>query len=251
MELVKESSLTIKDIHVDAFVPNPDNVNEMSVEELKNLCDHISEVGFIDPVEAVPIEDGKYMILGGEHRWRAAKKVGMSYVPTILLTDQKWTESDFFDLVSFKLNNIKGSPNAEKFMRVYERMAQKFGPDNLKNVFAVTDKSVWKKLTKSIKAEAKKSGMPDEVLGKIDQAEKQAKDFDQFTKYMNKILNDHTNTANGCIVFVSGKKEHVVIQASDKLMMAVKAMAAYASANQKTVGDYLEGPILEALGRLK
>ena len=32
MEAVKETSLTVKDIHIDSFVPNPENINEMTEE---------------------------------------------------------------------------------------------------------------------------------------------------------------------------------------------------------------------------
>jgi ParB/RepB/Spo0J family partition protein len=251
-EATKPSSLDVKDIHVDLFVCNPDNVNEMTEEDLGKLCGHISEVGLISPIEAVPIEDGKYMILGGEHRWRAAKRLGMSYVPTVVLTDAKWTDSDLFDLTAFRLNVIKGSQNPEKFIKLYDRLQQKYGAGSLKDVFSVTDKSLWKKLTKSIKSEMKRSGLPDDVLDKMDEADAKAKSFDQFTKRMNKIFSDHASTVeNGCIVFMNGKTESMIVKASDKVFEAMKALSSFATSQGKNVNEFLEPAFSEMLGRLK
>lgn len=251
-ESVKESSLTVKDIKIDFLIPNPDNINEMTDDDLRALCAHITEVGFIAPIEVVPVEDGKYMILGGEHRWRASKHLGMTYVPSVILTDAKWTDSDVFDLTAFRMNNIRGSQNPEKFVKLYDRLAKKFGADSLKDVFAVTDKSLWKKLTKSIKTDLKKSGMPDEMIDKVDEAEKKAKDFGQFTKYMNKIFSDQAGSVeNGCVIFSCGKTEHIMVHASDKVFQAMKALSSFASSQGKNVNDYLEGPLLDLLGKLK
>lgn len=249
-EVVKASSLNIKDIHIDAFVLNPDNVNEMSEDDLKKLCDHISEVGFLDPVQVIPIHDGRFKLLDGEHRYKAGKILGMTYLPSVVLTDEKWADNDLSDLVSFRLNNIKGSQNPEKFIKLYDRLAKKFGAESLKEVFAMTDKALWKKLTKSLKTDMKKAGMPDEVVNQIDQADKKAKDFTQFSKYVNKIFTDQSKgSLNGCVLFSSGTSEHIMIQASQNVFDAIKALSSLASSQSKNINDYLEGPLLDLLTR--
>lgn len=251
-ETTKPTSTQVLDIHVDAIVPNSDNVNEISEDDLKKLCEHISEVGFVAPIQVVPMSEDQYIILGGEHRWRAAKAVGMTYVPAVVLTDAKWTDSDLFDLSAFKLNNIHGSQNPEKFMRLYERLAQKFGADSLKEVFAVTDKFLWKKLTKSIKQDLKKSGLPGEVIDQIDGADKKSKDFNQFTKKLNKIFSAHAaQSENGCILFTSGKSEQMVVKANEIVFSSMKALSQYASSQGKNVNEYLEPMLVELLKKLE
>jgi hypothetical protein len=247
----KPSSLNVQDIHLDRFVLNPENVNEMSDEDLKKLVAHISEVGMIQPIQAVPLVDGKYMILGGAHRYQACKQLGMSYLPTVILTDEKWSDSDLFDLVAFRLNVIRGSQNPEKFVKLYERLAFKYGQDSLKDVFAVTDKSLWRKLTKSIRSEMKKSGAPDELLHQIDEADQKAKSFDQFTKQMNKIFTKHAaSVENGCIVFMNGGVESMMIKASEKTFDAMKAISSYATSQNKNVNEFLESVLMDLVSRL-
>jgi ParB/RepB/Spo0J family partition protein len=251
-EAAKPSSLNVQDVQIDLFVPNPENINEMSEDDLRKLVAHISEVGIVSPIQAVPMQDGKYMILGGEHRWKAAKQLGMTYIPTVVLTDEKWHDSDLFDLVAFRLNVIKGSQNPEKFVKLYDRLNAKYGAESLKDVFAVTDKSLWKKLTKSIKSDMKKSGAPEDVLAKLEDADQKAKSFDQFTKQMNKILTKHASAVeNGCIVFMNGGVESMMIKSSEKVFDSMKAISAFATSQGKNVNEYLEPVILDLVSKLK
>lgn len=244
----KESSLIVKDIKVDLMVPNPDNVNEMDDETLQRLCDEIRDVGFIDPVNLVPMSDGRYFILGGEHRWKAARTIGMEYIPSIIHTDQRWSDRDTFDLVAFRLNVIKGSQNPEKFMKVYERLSSKFGHDKLQDVFAVTDKSLWKKLTKSIKQNLSDSGVPSEVIAQVAEAEKKAKDFNQFTKLVNRVFEKQTESSTGVVVFSSNGSDHIVVQADGKLMDLLKLLEARSKIESRKVSDYLVDALNSVLG---
>lgn len=180
----KESSLQVFDIPIGDIVPNPDNINEMSQKTLDRLVQEIRDVGFIAPCQVVPLEDGKYKLLGGEHRWRAAGIAGMTYVPCVVLTETKWTDQDVFDLTAFRLNVIRGSQSPEKFLRLYERLATKHGAESLQDVFAVTDQGLWKKLTKQI---AKASEHSPEIA----EVAKTAKTPEDFSKKLKKVLKDY------------------------------------------------------------
>lgn len=249
MEVLKPSSLTTADILITSLVPNPANINQMDETTLQRLVDEIKEVGFIDPIDVVPREDQKYLILGGEHRWRAANIAGLSYVPCVIHTDEKWNDEDIFNLVAFRLNVLKGSQNPEKFMKTYERLSQKFGNEKLQDIFAVTDKSLWKKLTKNIKKDLAASGVPQELVNQIAKAEDKSKDFNQFTRYLNKIFKDHANqVSNGSVVFVNGKNEHLIIQASEKTFQAIRAISNLANAENKNINEYLESVLMQFMG---
>jgi len=47
----------------------------------------IREFGFVDPI-TVRTVDGRYQIIDGEHRWRAAKDEGITTVPIVDLGEQ-------------------------------------------------------------------------------------------------------------------------------------------------------------------
>jgi len=249
---VKECSQTTKDIHVDSLIPNPDNVNEMDEDSLKILCDNISEAGFNTMITVVPGADGKYLIMDGHQRWRAAKRLGMSYLPAIVQTDVKWQDSDLFDLQSFRLNNIKGTSNTSQYVKFHDRMAKKYGAESVMQVLAITDKSNAKKLARMVKSSLKDSGVSEEVLKQVDEAGKKSKDLNQFTKYMNKVFADQANNSmRGCILFSSGSQEHMVVHANDGLFNAMKAISSFATSQNKNVNEYLEPVLIELLAKLK
>jgi ParB family chromosome partitioning protein len=51
---------------------------------LKALSGSIKAQGVLQPLLVRPTKEGKYEIIGGERRWRAAKMAGLSHVPVII-----------------------------------------------------------------------------------------------------------------------------------------------------------------------
>lgn len=58
---------------------------EFSAEALEALAASIKEHGVLQPI-VVTREDGKYKIVAGERRWRAAKIAGLTKIPAIIRT---------------------------------------------------------------------------------------------------------------------------------------------------------------------
>ena len=58
---------------------------EFDEEALKALAESIKEHGVLQPI-VVTREDGKYKIVAGERRWRAAKIAGITKIPAIIRT---------------------------------------------------------------------------------------------------------------------------------------------------------------------
>lgn len=71
----------------DQLVPDPDQprktFNEEKMEELAQSMGK-DGIGLASPIIARPALKGKYMIICGERRWRAAKKEGLETVPVIV-----------------------------------------------------------------------------------------------------------------------------------------------------------------------
>ncbi len=81
-----EESGAIKEVAVDEIIPNPyqprRNLNQ---EELEELAQSIKEHGLIQPLIVKRDEEsGKYQLIAGERRWRAAKMAGLNTVPVIV-----------------------------------------------------------------------------------------------------------------------------------------------------------------------
>ena len=63
-------------------------------ESLNTLAESIKQYGIISPLLVRRLPDGKYEIVSGERRYRAAQKVNLTSVPAIIttMTDQQAAE---------------------------------------------------------------------------------------------------------------------------------------------------------------
>ena len=51
---------------------------------LESLADSIRAQGVVQPIVARPVNGGRYEIVAGERRWRAAQKVGLKTIPAVV-----------------------------------------------------------------------------------------------------------------------------------------------------------------------
>lgn len=71
-------------IPTDKIVPNPDQPRkEFDNEKLEELAQSIKENGVIVPLTVIK-ENGKYVLIAGERRYRAAKSVGLKELPAYI-----------------------------------------------------------------------------------------------------------------------------------------------------------------------
>lgn len=109
----QNDSLEMKFLSVDLVEPNEFNPQAMSKNEFERLKQEISETGFIAPIQVVPLDSGKFMILGGEHRWSAAKALGMDKIPCAILKGKKWQEEDLCFIGGTRIETPSGGKPIE------------------------------------------------------------------------------------------------------------------------------------------
>lgn len=79
----KEAEL--KRIPVDEIEPNPQQPRKnFNPERLAELTESIRKQGVIEPVVVRPPDDGKYLLVAGERRWRAACQAQLDTIPAIV-----------------------------------------------------------------------------------------------------------------------------------------------------------------------
>ena len=80
------------EIKLSMIEPNPNQPrNYFDPDALETLAESIAEHGLIQPITITPQKNGRYMIVAGERRWRAAKKAGLTSIPALIkeLTDEE------------------------------------------------------------------------------------------------------------------------------------------------------------------
>jgi ParB family chromosome partitioning protein len=57
---------------------------DMHPESLQDLADSIREQGVVQPIVVRGVGDGRYEIIAGERRWRAAQQAGLHEIPAVI-----------------------------------------------------------------------------------------------------------------------------------------------------------------------
>ena len=80
-----ESSSGIRELPLSDIYPNPDQPRKIFDEgALNDLANSIREHGVISPIVVNMDPDGRYMIIAGERRYRAAKVAGLETIPAVI-----------------------------------------------------------------------------------------------------------------------------------------------------------------------
>jgi len=75
----------LRDVPVQSIVPNPHQPRVYFEESaLSELTDSIRAIGVLQPVLLRQLAEGKYQLIAGERRWRAATRAGLPTVPAIV-----------------------------------------------------------------------------------------------------------------------------------------------------------------------
>src|SRR5690606_6838310 len=81
----REKSEVMRDVPRDALEPGRFQPRtHMDGTALEELAESIRSQGMIRPIVVRPLGDGRYEILAGERRWRAAGMAGLERVPVIV-----------------------------------------------------------------------------------------------------------------------------------------------------------------------
>ncbi len=72
----------MEEIDIDNIIPNPSQPRkEFDEESLNELAASIRHLGLIQPVTVKRNARGRYIIISGERRWRAARRAGLQTLP--------------------------------------------------------------------------------------------------------------------------------------------------------------------------
>ena len=238
---------TLEYLPIDKIVPNAWNANEQDERSFDMLVDEVSETGFIDSLTVVPIEDGLYRIIGGEHRWRAAKASGEEEVPCLVLQGERWQDKDLQKFVTVRMNMIKGKLNPEKFAHLYREMAEKYGKEQLQKLFGFVDKRAFAKMTKGVVSAAKNS-LPKELHSTLEEKSKDAKTAEDLGKIVQEMYAQYGDTmAKSFMVMTHGKQEHIYVSMNTPMRKAMDKVMLYCDTADVDINDFMEPVLKECL----
>ena len=124
MENNMESENTPVTLNLDELEANLNQPRtEFNDEALKELADSIAKHGIIQPIVVKPLSSGKYKIIAGERRYRAAKMAGLKEVPVII---KDISDSEIMELALVE-NLQREDLNALEEAKGYKSLIDSYG----------------------------------------------------------------------------------------------------------------------------
>jgi ParB family transcriptional regulator, chromosome partitioning protein len=134
--VVKPEAAPVSRLRVDGIDPNPlQPRTTFNAERLQELADSIRANGIIQPL-VVRTHGGRFQLVAGERRWRAAKIAGLTEVPVVVeeISDDRLLEITLVENIQREdLNPIEVATAFERLSRElhlsHEQIAQQTGKD--------------------------------------------------------------------------------------------------------------------------
>jgi len=106
-------------IKPDDIIPNPDQPRKtFDHYELGKLCESIKENGLLQPLTVRPKGNGKYILIAGERRLRAAKMAGLKKLPCIIRKTDKVTADIYSVAENLQRSGLSPFEEAEGINRL-------------------------------------------------------------------------------------------------------------------------------------
>jgi ParB family transcriptional regulator, chromosome partitioning protein len=120
---VETNDTGLQEIDIDLVEPNPEQPRTRFVEStLEELAQSIRTNGIVQPI-VVRRKEGKFQIVAGERRWRAAQKAGLRKIPVVVkeIADDKLLEIALIE------NIQRHELNAVEEARAYRKLIDTIG----------------------------------------------------------------------------------------------------------------------------
>jgi ParB family chromosome partitioning protein len=135
--LLNEDERIQKVAHADV-APNKDQPRRHFDETaLQELAESIKTHGILQPLVVAPIADGKYQIIAGERRWRAAALANVKTVPVIVRTLKEQAQLEIAIIENVQRVDLSPLEQAvsierlhQQFGLAYEAIAKQLGKAN-------------------------------------------------------------------------------------------------------------------------
>lgn len=120
-------AVDINEIDIDSITPNEEQPRrKIQVDELAELTHSIKTHGVLQPILLVPASQGKYTIVAGERRWRAAKQSGLKKIPAIVKKLDDMQQLEVAIIENVQRQDLSALEQAESIRRLHDDFGQTY-----------------------------------------------------------------------------------------------------------------------------
>lgn len=222
-------------VPLEKIEPNAWNPNEQTDATFNMLVEEIRTNGFDEPIIVVP-SPGKpdmYRIIGGEHRWKAARILEMTEVPVVV--KENWDE-ETQKTQTVKRNLLRGDLDRVKFSKLVNDVIQSHGVpvEQLISKMGFIDE---KDFEKAYIVDKETEEQAAEVLA---DAKGQMQMVDNLSYLLNEIFSKFGSTCpQGFMFFMFKNRMHLMVQMDKELEDQVSLMVGDLKTSGKNVNDFI------------
>lgn len=241
-QVVESKTHKVFDIPIELLEADELNPNEMDDATFDELCEGIRNDGFDDPIEVIPhpTKEGKYLIAGGHHRVKAAKRVGMTSVPSFIM--KNW-DAIKQKIMLVRRNMLHGKTNTTKFTKLYDELRRTVEPKLLQTAMGFTTtkafEAVYENIEKNLNPKQKKA---------LAKAKEKIKSVDDLSSVLNTIFKESgSELKEGYVVFSFGGKDHHYVTVDEQTNKRLKSIKKSMDAGGESMRDWLQSIIAGAV----
>lgn len=231
------------EVPIEQVEVNEWNPNQMTDAVFEELVKEIQSNGFDEPVIVVPNGE-KYRIVNGEHRYKAAKQLGLPRLPIVLKRD--WDESTQ-KLQTVRRNLLRGELDKVKFTKLVNDIVneQHVLPAEAARRFGFVDE---KKFQQNLIADREKVNA--QVAKHLDETNNQIQTVDNVSFLVNEIFGQFGATVDkGYLFFMFKTKMHLMLQMDKDMEGTIALMVSHLKTSGKNANEFLCEAVNDALTR--
>lgn len=240
------SGADIKMIAIENLEPNKWNPQVMTDAKFNELVEEVRDDGFDEPIHVVehpdPVKSAQdiYMIVNGEHRWQAARVLGILQIPCVVKS--QWKDEKTQKIKTVRRNMLHGDLDKTRFTKLVHSlndvgvpMKELPGLLGFENEEAFREKFIAEERERQEKAEAQAS----KSAG--DQDRQESTVVENLSFILNEIFAEYGDSIPQGFVFFWHKNAcHLMVQMDEKLEASIKAVVKYLQHTGKNINPVLK-----------
>lgn len=227
-------------VPVSEVIENPWNPNEQTDTVFNELVHDIDKEGFDEPLQVVKLPEDdpeyqkgkRYRVIGGAHRLRAIKHLGLDQVPVVV---KSYPTEEEQKIKTVRRNLLRGDLNRLKFTRLVNELDRR-----VDNEFAVA-LGLSSKEQLSAMLINNQGKYTEELAERIAEVQKEETAIRNISMILNKLFSEFGDTLKHSYMFFTyGTKLHLMVMMSRQLQKLMDAITTHCSEKDKSVNDVLE-----------
>lgn len=230
------------ELPVELIDPDPRNPNVMSDAKFSKLVKRIEEHGFDEPIQVIihPENAERFLLIGGEHRWKAARILDMKTIPAVVKEHLQDEVERYTELMARNID--RGDLDTAKFNKLLEHInrstTQPFTNEQLADKMGFGD---IKEFEKHLKKEKKKTEAAAQEAKEGGSGAGKTQIIDNVSYVLNEVMNKFGETVpKGYIFFCYKNRMHLMVQCDKDLYQLTHDVAEGTKRDNKEINEVLK-----------